>query len=80
MNVYRLVCFCIGKTETCDLRDLCFVPAGKNTCIYLKLKITLIFTLTLLLETGSKGFSSKEHFVLDVKLELHLKLCAFLDI
>ena len=40
-----------------------------NSCIYLKTKITLTFTLTLLLEMGSKGLDSQGYFVLDVKIE-----------
>ena len=40
-----------------------------NSCIYPKTKITLIFTLTLLLEIGSKGLDLKGHFVLNVKIE-----------
>ena len=40
-----------------------------NSCIYLKTKIALTFTLTLLLEIGSKGLDFKGHFVLDVKIE-----------
>ena len=40
-----------------------------NSCIYAKTKITLIFTLTLLLEIVSKGLDLKGHFVLDVKIE-----------
>ena len=40
-----------------------------NSCIYLKTTITLTFTLTLLLEIGSKGLDFKGHFVLDVKIE-----------
>ena len=40
-----------------------------NSCIYPKTKITLTFTLTLLLEIGSKGLDLKGHFVLDVKIE-----------
>ena len=39
-----------------------------NSCIYPKIKITLTFTLTLLLEIGSKGLDLKGHFVLDVKI------------
>ena len=39
-----------------------------NRCIYNKLKLTLTFTLTLLLETSSKGLDLKGHFVLDVKI------------
>ena len=40
-----------------------------NSCIYLKTKITLTFTLTLLLEIGSKRLDLKGHFVLDGKIE-----------
>ena len=40
-----------------------------NSCIYLKTKIALTFTLTLLLEISSKGLDFKGHFVLDVKIE-----------
>ena len=40
-----------------------------NSCIYPKTKITLTFTLTLLLEIGSKSLDFKGHFVLDVKIE-----------
>ena len=40
-----------------------------NSCIYLKTKIALTFTLTLLLEIGNKGLDFKGHFVLDVKIE-----------
>ena len=40
-----------------------------NSCIYPKTKIILTFTLTLLLEIGSKGLDLKRHFVLDVKIE-----------
>ena len=43
-----------------------------NSCIYPKIKITLTFTLTLLLEIGSKGLDLKGHFVLDVKIHVHL--------
>ena len=39
-----------------------------NCCIYAKLKITLTFTLTLLLKIGSKCLDLKRHFVLDVKI------------
>ena len=39
-----------------------------NSSIYPKIKITLTFTLTLLLEVGSKGLDLKGHFVLDVKI------------
>ena len=38
-----------------------------NSCINLETKLTLTFTLTLLLEIGSKGLDLKGHFVLDVK-------------
>ena len=41
-----------------------------NNCIYLKTKIALTLTLTLLLEIGSKGLDFNGHFVLDVKTEL----------
>ena len=40
-----------------------------NSCIYLKTKIALTFTQTLLLEISSKGLDLKGHFVLDVKTE-----------
>ena len=40
-----------------------------NSCIYLKTKIALTFTQTLLLEISSKGLDFKGHFVLDVKIE-----------
>ena len=40
-----------------------------NSCIYLKTKIALSFTLTLLLEIGSKGLDFNGHFMLDVKIE-----------
>ena len=40
-----------------------------NSCIYPKTKITLTFTLTLLLEIGSKGLDLQGHFVLDVNIE-----------
>ena len=40
-----------------------------NSCIYPKTKITLTFTLTLLLEIGSKSLDLKGHFVLNVKIE-----------
>ena len=40
-----------------------------NSCIYLKTKMALTFTLTLLLEIGSKGLDFNGHFVLDVKIE-----------
>ena len=40
-----------------------------NSCVYPKTKITLTFTLTLLLEIGNKGLDLKGHFELDVKIE-----------
>ena len=40
-----------------------------NSCIYPETKITLTFTLALLLEIGSKGIDLKGHFVLDVQIE-----------
>ena len=40
-----------------------------NSCIYPKTKITLTFTLTLLLEIGSKGLDLEGHFVLDVNIK-----------
>ena len=40
-----------------------------NSCIYPKTKLTLTFTLTLLLEIGGKGLDLYGHFVLDVKIE-----------
>ena len=40
-----------------------------NSCIYPKTKITLTFTVTLLLEIGSNSLDFKGHFVLDVKIE-----------
>ena len=40
-----------------------------NSCIYPKTKVTLTFTLTLLLEIGSNSLDFKGHFVLDVKIE-----------
>ena len=46
-----------------------------NSCIHPKLKITLIFTLTLLFEIGRKCLDLKRHFVLDIKIGL-----VFLDI
>ena len=51
-----------------------------NSCIYPKTKITLTFTLTLLLEIGSKGLDLKGHFMLDVKIGRASKLGSFLDI
>ena len=40
-----------------------------NSCIYPKTKIALTFTLTLLLEIGSKSLDFKGHFVLVAKIE-----------
>ena len=40
-----------------------------NSCIYPETKITLTFTLALLLEIGSKSIDLKGHFVLDVQIE-----------
>ena len=39
-----------------------------NSCIYPKTKMTLTFTLTLLLEVGSNSLDFKGHFVLNVKI------------
>ena len=50
----------------------CCSSSTINSCIYPKIKITLTFTLTLLLEIGSKGLDLKGHFVLDVKFAVHL--------
>ena len=40
-----------------------------NSCICPKTRITLTFTLTLLLEIDSKGLDLKGHFVLGVKID-----------
>ena len=52
-----------------------------NNCIYHKLKnnTNLLITLTLLLETGSKGLDLKEHFMFDVKIGRASNYVQFLD-
>ena len=50
-------------------------PVTINSCTYAKLKITITFILTVLLEIGRKGLDLKGYFVLDITLGLHLITC-----
>ena len=57
------------KTWSWSLLFKVFPPQVINSCIYPKLKISLTFTLTLLLEIRRKGLDLRGNLVLDVKIE-----------